>query len=223
VRGALGLSALILTLSCASSVSRLPGEPVTPLGPPRGECETDGWLTIVKTRSQEPTANGRTTQPRDDGLGLYRVGGSDPESIPSLADELGPSPLFLHHTEAVKRHDGKRWLAASLGGAGLIILGIGAYFFATSFETVQTTAADGSRDEKQEIDGTRIAVGSILLGTGFGLGIAGLVVNPSAADRARADQKRYVFLPSEDNPKEVSSVVEKNNRRVRSQCVSAAR
>lgn len=218
MRSALGSLGFVLTLGCASTVSRLPGDVSAPPGPPKGECESESWLTIGKTRSQEPIANGRTTTPRDDGLGLYRVGATSPESIPALAEELGPSRLFLHHTEAVKRHDQKKWLAAGLGGAGLIVLGIGSYFFATSFETEKTTASDGSPDEKQKIDGTRIAVGSIMIGTGFGLGIAGLIVNPSATDRARADQKRYVFLPSEDNPEEVKSVVGKHNQRVRASC-----
>ncbi len=218
MRARIGPLALVFVVGCASTVGRLPGDVSAPPGAPQGACESESWLVVGKTRSQEPTGSGRTTEPRDDGLGLYRVGASSPEFIPGLAEELGPSPLLLHHTEPVKRYDQKRWLAAGLGGVGIVALGVGSYFFATSFKTETTTASDGSRDEKQKIEGGRIALGTTLFVVGLGLGVGGLIVNPSATDRARADQQRYVFLPSEDNPEAVKSLVGKHNESVRDRC-----
>jgi len=112
-------------LGCAASVSRLPGEVSVPPGPASGACESAEWLVLAPTRREEISESGRTSQPRDDGLGLYRVGERDPQSIPALAEELGPSPILDRHVAGVKRHDDKQLMAAGLGAAGLVALGIG--------------------------------------------------------------------------------------------------
>jgi hypothetical protein len=215
---ALLVALLLPVLGCASTVSRLPGEVPTSAGAAKNACESESWLVIAPTLSREVSESGRTSTPRKDGFGLYRVGASRPESIPGLEDEIGASEITQRHAAGVKRNDDKTLLAAGLGVAGLVALGIGSYLFATSFETNQTTAADGSPQESHDINGGRIAAGSILIGAGFGLGIAGIVVSPTAAERAKADQKRYVFTPPEDDPKVVADTVAKHNDGVRDRC-----
>jgi hypothetical protein len=217
-----GLSAcfLVLVVGCASTVSRLPGEPIaTSAGPAEGECESHQWLVIAPTRSHEPTESGRALKKRDDGLGLYRVGDDDPESIPGLSNELEAPPEMMHrHVEGAKRTQTDSIVAPILGGVGLVALGVGSYFFATSFETTKTPQADGSVEEGHEIKGGRIALGSALIGAGFGFGIAGIIVAPSAAESAKAEQAEYVFVPPEDSTDQVKSMVEKHNRAARDRC-----
>src|SRR5262245_51637632 len=97
---------LIQMLGCATTVSRLPGAELSPSpGPAQGECESKPWLVIAPTRSYEPSESGRSTKKRDDGLGLYRVGDDDPESIPDLAGELqAPEEMMHRHQEGAKKN-----------------------------------------------------------------------------------------------------------------------
>jgi hypothetical protein len=136
-----------------------------------------------------------------------------------LAGELDAPPEMMHrHQEGAKRTQSSQIVAAILGGTGLVALGVGSYFFATSFETTKTPQADGSVEESHGIKQGRIALGSTLIGVGFGLGIAGIVVAPSAGERAKADQAEYVFVPPEDNRDQVKTMVDKHNRAARDRC-----
>lgn len=217
----LWVALLVPALGCASTVVRLPGELPTQSGNARNACESTEWLVLAPTQSQEVSHSGRSSVARKDGFGVYRVGEDHPEKIPGLAERLGSSPIVERHKAGVERHDQKQLLAAGLGGAGLIALGIGSYLFATSFETKKTTASDGSVDEEQDIDGGRIAGASALIAAGFGLGIAGIIVSPGAGERAKADQSRYVFTPPEDDPEAVKSMVDRHNASVRDRCSKA--
>lgn len=214
----LWVALLVPALGCASTVSRLPGELPTEPGHASGACESEGWLTLAPTRSQEVSSSGRSSVSRKDGFGAYRVGEADPEKIPALEESLGSSEIIDRHKAGVKRHDDKQLLAAGLGAAGLVALGVGAYLFASSFDTQKTTKADGTVEEEQKVRGGRMAAGGIVIGAGFGLGIAGIVVSPSAAERARADQARYVFTPPEDDPKTIQGLIGKHNAGVRERC-----
>lgn len=211
---------LIPVFGCASTVSRLPGELSTPSGSARNPCESSHWLVLAPTQSQEVTESGRSSKPRTDGFGAYEVGAAHPEKIPGLAERLGSSPIIDRHRAGVERHDQKQLLAGGLGAAGLIALGIGSYLFATSFDTQKKTASDGTVGEEQKINGGRIAGGSLLIAAGFGLGIAGIVVSPNAGERARADQKRYVFTPPEDEPEVIKGMIDDHNREVRDRCAA---
>jgi len=219
----LWVALLVPVMSCATTVTRLPGELPTQSGNAKNPCESTQWLVLAPTRSQEVSHSGRSSVARVDGFGVYQVGSDSPEKIPGLSERLGASPIVERHQAGVERHDQKQLLAAGLGAAGLIALGIGSYLFATSFDTKKTTASDGSVDEEQDINGGRIAGGSALIAAGFGFGIAGIVVSPNAGERAKADQARYVFTPPEDDPEVLKSMVDKHNTGVRDRCSKAPR
>src|SRR5260221_4085969 len=87
MRLSLGQIAIALA-SCASTVYRTPGEPITPGGTARSACESEDWLVLAPTRA-EVADEGKGTSHPVSGLGLYRVGSDSPESIPSL--DLPPS------------------------------------------------------------------------------------------------------------------------------------
>ena len=61
-------------------------------------------------------------------------------------------------------------------------------------------------------------LGGSLIGVGFGLGIAGMIVSPDAGERAKADQAEYVFVPPEDRASDVNTMVDKHNRAARERC-----
>jgi len=217
----LWVALLVPAMGCASTVSRLPGELPTQSGTAKNACESTEWLVLAPTQSQEVSHSGRSSAARKDGFGVYRVGATDPEGIPGLAERLGSSPIIDRHKAGVERHDNKQLLAAGLGAAGLVALGIGSYLFATSFDTKKETASDGTVEDKQDINGGRLGVGSAIVAAGFGLGIAGIVVAPSSAERAKADQARYVFTPPEDDPEAVKGMVSKHNSTVRDRCTKS--
>lgn len=207
---------LFLTAGCASTVARLDGEFKTPIGPARTDCEKKDWLVVAPTRAELSDEKGRRTAVRDDGFGLYQVGATKPESIPSLADELGSdSESFARHGSAVRPHDTKQILASSLGGAGLVAIAVGAILFVNAFGTERE-----GPEEEQTIDSTQAALGGVMVGVGFGLGIAGLSINPGQAERSRAEASRYVFLPPEDSREEITQTVGKYNQRIRERCAA---
>ncbi|HMJ14944.1 MAG TPA: hypothetical protein VK524_26205 [Polyangiaceae bacterium] len=185
----------------------------TAVGPANTLCEKDEWLVMAPTRAEFSEEGATTTQKRDDGAGLYRVGSSDPESIPALSDEFPDSEMVHRHRSAVKGHDDKRLLAASLGAAGVIALGVGTLLFVSSFETKRS----GS-EESQELNGGRALASGLVFAGGFGLGIAGIAVNPSQAERSRADASRHVFFGPEDDPSQVQDLVVRHNKQVRERC-----
>jgi hypothetical protein len=202
------------TAGCASTVTRLDGEFKTPAGPARTACEKNDWLVVAPTRAELQDSKGRPTDVRDDGVGIYRVGATKPESIPSLADELGSdSESFARHGNTVRPHDTKQLIASALGGAGLVAIAVGTVLFVTAFGNERR----GS-DQEQTIDSTQAVLGGVFVGVGFGLGIGGLSVNPGQAERSHAEAARYVFLPPEDSREEVTTTVGKYNQRVRERC-----
>jgi hypothetical protein len=208
--------ALLVLGGCATTVQRLDGELPTPVGPAQNACESERWLVAAPSRYRR--ARGTGTEAKPDGIGVYRVGSGSPESIPALGEELGTSPEIERHSEAVRAHDRDRFIAAGLGGAGIIALGVGAALFAGSFETQRERQADGSFEERQQIQSGTLVLGSILAGVGFGLGIAGIVVNPSARERAEADSWRYAFVPGRDDTRAATKLVDRHNRHVRAGC-----
>jgi hypothetical protein len=205
-----------LTLGCASTVHRLDGEVPTALGPANTLCEKEDWLVIAPTRAEFAEEGGARTQKRDDGIGLYRVGASDPESIARLREEFPDSEMVQRHAQATKGHDDKRLLAASLGAAGVIALGVGTLLFVSSFESKR----DRDGEQSQELNSGRAVASGLVFAGGFGLGIAGIAVNPSQVERSRADAARHVFFRPEDDPGQVQDIVVRHNNAVRDRCRS---
>jgi hypothetical protein len=218
---ALCAACLLFSAGCANTVTRLDGEIKTSAGPARGACEQASWLVIAPTRTQIVEPGSKTATPRDDGLGLYRVGSKSPESIPGLSDDLDRDPMVLTHERKVRDHDDRRVLAAGLGAAGIIALGIGTALFISSFETETVTSNDGITEEQQNINSGRAVGGGLVFAAGFGLGIAGIVINPSQAQRSEADAWRHVFMPPDDRPEDVKRMIGKHNEGVRERCTKA--
>jgi hypothetical protein len=210
--------ALTLTLGCASTVHRLDGEVPTAAGPAKNLCEKQDWLVIAPTRAEFSKPGEKTSERRDDGLGLYKVGSSSPESIPQLREEFPDSPLVQRHAQAVRKHDDQRLIAAGLGAAGLIALGIGTMLFVSSFEN----SRDAHGQETQTANGGRALASGLVVAGGFGLGISGILVNPNQTERSRADATRHAFFRPEDDPHAVEELVVRHNTQVRAHCAHPA-
>jgi hypothetical protein len=206
-----------LAAGCASTVQRLGGEVPTRTGPVRNDCEREAWLVLVPTRYQEVNEDGRAISPRNDGLGLYRLGASRPESIPALERELGDSPLVDQHAAKVRSYDRQRLASGLFAGAGLVVIGIGTGLFVSAFGE-RHVMVDGVPTTRQEVDTTRSIGGAILGGMGLALGIAGLVISPSHAERAEGEAARYAFQPPTDDRNTVRELVAVHNERVRDRC-----
>lgn len=212
-----GLSVLVLLAfasGCATTVHRMDGDFPTSAGPAKTECEKQDWLVVSPTRAEFVDKNGVKSETRDDGVGLYRVGASKPVSIPSLSDDMGGGPSFARHAEGVKSHDRKQVIAGSLGVAGTIAVAVGTILFVSAFET-QSTA---SGDQEQKINTGRAVGGLISVLGGFGLGIAGIAVNPGQAERSRAEASRFVYFPPEDPKEDVVEMTGRYNQAVRDRC-----
>ena len=203
-----------LALGCSTTVHRLPGEVKTSAGPARTECEKQAWLVLAPTRSEKVNEDGRTTTPRRDGMALYRVGSNRPVSIPEAGRDLGDSPILDPHEKGVREYDRDRMIAAGMGIAGLIALVAGTALFVNSFHTLN----EGTAAEEQRIDATKGTISGIVVAAGFGLGIGGLIINPTYAEGVRIENRRYVFLPPKDDPAEVKRIVGRHNDKVRDAC-----
>ncbi|MEB2313707.1 MAG: hypothetical protein OZ921_09755 [Sorangiineae bacterium] len=203
---------------CATSVQRLDGEIRVPTGDAVTPCEQADWLVVAPTRTEWAERGRKTTDTRDDALGLYRVGASFPESIPGLADELPASPMVERHQSAASSYDNQRIAAAALGAAGVAAIAIGTIVFINAFETTSTRNSAGVMEDKQTVAGGRAALGGVLVGVGFGIGIGGILVSPRQSERARGDSARYTFLPPDDTREEVVHLADEHNRRVRERC-----
>lgn len=212
------LACLTLVAGCATGVQRLGSELPTSAGPARTPCEQRSWLVVAPTQTEYADVGDRDTHTRRDALGLYRVGENSPESIPGLSGELPDSPMLQRHEDVVRRYDDKRLIAAGLGGAGLVAMAIGTIVFVNAFQTTKTTSSTGAVSEQHHISSGAAAVGGVLVGVGFGLGIGGLVVNPSQAEAARATALRYTFLPPDDNLDKVKKMVGQHNAQVKQRC-----
>lgn len=212
-----GVSALVLLTfvsGCATTVHRMDGEFPTAAGAARTECEKQDWLVPSPTRAEFVDKHGVKSKTRDDGVALYRVGASRPVSIPSLADDMGGGPSFVRHSEGVRSHDTKQLVAGSLGVAGAIAVAVGTILFVSAFDTQQ----QASGDSEQKIDSGRAIAGGISVGVGFGLGIAGISVNPGQAERSKAEASRYVYFPPEDPKEDVLQMTGRYNQAVRDRC-----
>jgi hypothetical protein len=210
---------LMLTLGCAATVTRLDGEFPTPVGPAKNECEKAEWLVVAPTRAEFVEPSDKHSTPRDDGVGLYRVGARHPVAIPSLAGKLGhDSPTFADHADVARSYDTKTWAAAGLGAAGLIAIALGTGLFVSSFKTTDVTEGDNSVSQQQKIDGTEAGIGGGLVLAGFGLAIVGLALNPGQGARSRAEAARYVFLPPKDPRENVVTWTQSYNQAVRDRC-----
>jgi len=212
MRGALALVLLGLGSGCATTVHRIDGQFPTRTGSARTDCEMQDWLVVSPTRADFVDKHGIKSQTRDDGVALYRVGASKPVSIPSLSDDMGGGPLFVRHATAVQSHDTKQLVASGLGIAGAVAVAVGTILFVSAFGT------DGTAAQNQKINGGRLAAGAITIGGGFGLGIAGITVNPGQAERSRAEASRFVFFPPEEPKDDVVEMAGRYNQAVRARC-----
>jgi hypothetical protein len=203
---------LLLALGCASTVTRLDGEFPTAIGPARSSCERAGWLVVAPTRVQFIEGGGKRSTRRDDGLALYRVGAQQPEAIPTLAEPLRAEvPGLEQRIQQTRSYDTRKWAAAGLGAAGLIAIGVGTALFVTAFKSDPVS-------QQPTTDGTQVGLGAGVALAGFGLGIAGLALNPGQAQRSQAEAARYAFLPPTDSPERVVTWTQTYNQAVRARC-----
>lgn len=188
------------------------GEFPTPIGPARGACEQADWLVVAPTRVQFIEKSGLRSTPRDDGLALYKVGSQHPEPIADHADAMRQQlPTVDDHLDRARSYDTKTWTAAGLGAVGILAIGVGTALVVSSFKTDAAT-------QNQKIDGTTAGIGGALVLGGFGLGIAGLALNPGQAERSRADAARYAFLPPKETRDSVVTWTQSYNQAVRDRC-----
>jgi hypothetical protein len=218
MRFVLGVAALFLG-GCASTVYRVGGEPITPGGVATTACESKDWLVIAPTRAEVTNHRKKTSHP-ESGLGLYRVGENSPESIPSIDDLQSPSVDAKRLDLAP--YERRQIIAGGLGAASILAIAVGTIVFVNAFQSRSVLNADGSRREDNSVNGGTAALGGVLVGVGFGLGIGGLVVNPSHADRTRANATKYVFFDPPDDQKTVEDMVQKHNADVRHECAATA-
>ena len=203
---------LFVTLGCASTVTRLDGEFPAPIGPAHGVCEQADWLVVAPTRVQFIEKTGLPSTPRDDGVALYKLGARRPEPLATHADSLRQQlPSVDDQVDRARSYDTKTWTAAGLGAAAIVAIGVGTALFVTSFKTDPVT-------QNQKIDGTEAGIGGALVLGGFGLGIAGLALNPGQAERSRAEAARYAFLPPKDTRDTVVTWTQSYNQAVRDRC-----
>jgi hypothetical protein len=214
MRGICALVLLSFVSGCATTVHRMDGDFPTPAGVARTSCEKQDWLVVSPTRSEFVDKHGVKSETRDDGVALYRVGETRPVSIPSLSDDMGGGPLFVRHSQGVKAHDTKQVVAGGLGIAGAIAVAVGTVLFVSAFG--KESGANG--DESQKVNGGRLAAGGITVGAGFGLGIAGISVNPGQAERSRAEASRFVFFPPDEPKADVVEMTGRYNQAVRDRC-----
>src|SRR5690606_8148072 len=205
--------ALLSTSGCATTVYRLDGEFETPAGRAAGPCEVRDWLVVAPTRAEIVPEGSKRSITEDDGVGLYRVGEDAPQSITGFSDQLSPyggRDVMARKVEAVQAYDRKRIISGSLGIAGIATLAIGGVLFTQSFQTVESGG-----EEEQRIDSARLTTGAVVALLGLGMGIAGVVVNPSHEERTRANATRYVFTPEDMPREEVQAMVGGYNEDVR--------
>jgi hypothetical protein len=214
MRGVCALVLLTFVSGCATTVHRMDGELPTRAGAARTSCEKQDWLVVSPTRAEFVDKYGVKSQTRDDGVSLYQVGASRPVPIPSLSDDMGGGPVFVRHSEAVRSHDTKQVVASGLGIAGAVALAVGTILFVSAFGTERSA----SGEESQKISGGRLAAGGITVGLGFGLGIAGISMNPGQAERSRAEAARYVFFPPQEPKEDVAEMIGRYNQAVRDRC-----
>lgn len=214
MRGASALVLLVFVSGCATTVHRMDGEFPTKAGTAKTDCEKQDWLVPSPTRAEFVDKRGVKSESRDDGISLYRVGASRPVSIPSLADDMGGGPSFVRHADGVRSHDTKQLVAGGLGVASVIAMTVGAILFVNAFDTER--GANG--DEDQKISAPLAAGGAITFFGGFGLGIAGIAVNPGQAERSKAEASRFVYFPPEDPKEDVLEMTGRYNQAVRDRC-----
>jgi hypothetical protein len=215
MRGVCALVLLTFVSGCATTVHRMDGEFPTAAGAAKTECEKQDWLVPSPTRADFVDKHGIKSETRDDGISLYRVGGSRPVSIPSLADDMGGGPSFVRHADGVRSHDTKQLVAGGLGVAGAIAVAVGTILFVSAFDSQPGV----SGDTEQKINTSKAIAGGILvLPVGFGLGIAGIAVNPGQAERSKAEASRFVYFPPEDPKQDVLEMTGRYNQAVRDRC-----
>jgi hypothetical protein len=214
MRGVCALILLTFSSGCATTVHRMDGDFPTPAGVAKSDCEKQDWLVVSPTRAEFVDKHGVRSASRDDGVALYRIGESRPVSIPSLSDDMGGGPSFARHSEAVRSHDTKQLVAGGLGAAGAIAVAVGTILFVSAF----TTERGANGDDEQKISGARAMGGGITVGLGFGLGIAGISVNPGQAERSRAEAARFVYFPPEEPKADVLEMTGRYNQAVRDRC-----
>jgi hypothetical protein len=212
-----GVSALVLltfATGCATTVHRMDGDFPTNAGVAKSECEKQDWLVVSPTRAEFVDKHGVHSETRDDGVALYRIGESRPVSIPSLSDDMGGGPSFVRHSEAVRNHDTKQMVAGGLGVVSAIAVAVGTILFVSAFSNVPSQTGG----QEQKIDAGRAIGGGVTVGLGFGLGIAGIAINPGQAERSRAEASRFVYFPPEEPKADVLEMTGRYNQAVRDRC-----
>lgn len=217
MRLALAACLALSSVGCANTIQRLDGEIPLATGPARSACEKAEWLVMAPTSYEVVRESGRSDTQLD-GAALYPVGGSEASDLPELGPRIDPdAEVFLRKAGEVSQHDRDRTIGLILAGVGVAAVATGTYLFVTSFD--ETTDASG--DAEQTIDGTKAVAGGLTVGSGFIIGIIGLVVSPNHAERAEADAARYVFNPSQDDPERVKALIDRHNARIRQRCEAA--
>ncbi|MEZ4376180.1 MAG: hypothetical protein R3B07_35570 [Polyangiaceae bacterium] len=216
----LGLAACfaLATFGCANTIQRLDGEIPLATGPARNACEKRDWLVMAPTSYEVVLEKSKTSETHSDGAALYDVGGRDAKELPELGPRLDNDPILTRKADEVAPHDRDRTIAMVLGGLGVAAVATGTTLFITGFG--EKTNAQG--EPETDNDTTQIVAGAITAGAGFIIGIVGLAVNPDSAERAQADASRFVFNPSQDDPRRVKALIERHNSRVRQRCDSGA-
>lgn len=212
-----GVLALLLTTGCATTVYRLDGEFETPAGPAENPCETKDWLVVAPTRAEVVPEGRKLSITEDEGVGLYHVGSDSAESLTGLKSVLeahGGKDILDEKTEVLEPYDQKRILSGALGVAGVGALVVGSVLLVKSFETRKLP----NNDEEQSINSSKLTVGAIVMAVGLGLGVAGVAINPTHAERTRANAKRYVFASDELPREDVQQIVGGYNQGVRERC-----
>jgi hypothetical protein len=73
-------------------------------------------------------------------------------------------------------------------------------------------------EEEQVVDSGRAVTGAVLMAAGFRRGHRGIALNPTHAERARAQTARYVFVPGQDDRESVVRLGAAHNEGLRTSC-----
>jgi hypothetical protein len=202
--------------ACSSTVHRAAAPAASTELQAQSLCERRDWLVAAPTFARV-TVDSSGREQTVHGLGVYRVGEEDPLAIPSLPSDPEPPPTQDRKVAELEPHDTRSYVAIGLGVAGTIAMAVGAIVAVSAFESRSTDSGD-----ELHVNKSKLGIGGLTVGLGFGLGITGLVINPSHADRTRASAQRYVFAENEADHASVVAYVEAHNRLVRELCLKTA-
>lgn len=183
-----------------------------PSGAPRTPCERSGWYELVPTRVLSETMQGgagyNTLYSQEYvGIGLFRAGAVDPES-------LSDSWLLFRDPELQRRHEARtkpvedasiRTLLFAGGGVGGMLVG------AAAFKPVKEQNATAA----QVLAVSALAVGAIGI-------IGALISSPSAGEVLGLGARRSLLLPGEDDLNAAARGIDATNAEHRRRCEQRA-